>query len=118
MDFATAFRAGTMRSGNPAVYFLREQFESLAGTPHKVDTCEWIARSFYQLQQFSEAGNWFEAAGDLLRANGALRPELRALAALEEYEKALESYEQAGDDDAADGCFAVVAKLRRACAPA
>lgn len=107
-----------MRSGNPTVYFLREQFESLVGSPQRVDTCDWIARCFYQLQQFNEAGNWFEAAGNLLRANGALSPELRALAALEEYEKALDSYEQAGDEDVVEGCSAAVAKLRKACAPA
>lgn len=107
-----------MRSGNPAVYFLREQFESLVGSPQRVDACGWIAHCFYQLQQFIEAGNWFEAAGDILGANGALGPQLRALAALEEYERALDSYEQSGDEDAVERCSAEVAKLRRACAPA
>ncbi|MDV3243698.1 MAG: hypothetical protein LYZ66_00825 [Nitrososphaerales archaeon] len=117
-DFTTAFRVQSMRSGNPAVYLLKEQFESFVGSSHRVDSCDWIARCFYQLEQYGEAGSWYEAAGSLLYSTQGLRPELRALTALEEYERALECYERAGDENSMDDCSAVVERLRRACAPA
>jgi tetratricopeptide (TPR) repeat protein len=117
-DFASAFHVQKMKSGNPVVYLLREQFGSFAGSPHKADACDSIAGSLRQLGQVGEAAKWYEAAGALMYERAELRPELRALYAIEEYEKALECHTEMGDADAETDCSELLDGLRKACAPA
>jgi tetratricopeptide (TPR) repeat protein len=117
-DISESFRADRMRSGNAAVYQLREQFEEFATSPQKVDACESIADCFYQLGQFGDAANWFETAGRLILSEPSAIPALKALSALEQYEQALECYRRGEDDDSFAQCSALIRQLKRACASA
>ncbi|MDG6901033.1 MAG: hypothetical protein JRM80_03640 [Nitrososphaerota archaeon] len=118
VDFSAAFHVQKMDSGNPVVYLLREQYGAFAGSLHKADACDGIADSLRRLGQVGEAARWYEAAGILMYERGELRPELRALYAMEEYESALECYAEAGDTEAEADCCELLSGLRKACAPA
>lgn len=117
-DFSEKFGVNKMRSGNAAVYQLREQFEKFAASPQKVDSCESIALCFYQLEEYDDAANWYEAAGRLILAEPSATPALKALSALEEYEKALECYRRQDDDDGFTECSTLIRELMKACASA
>jgi len=117
-DFASAFHVQKMKSGNPVVYLLREQFGSFAGSPHKADACDTIASSLRQLGQAGEAAMWYEAAAVMMSERIDQRPEIRAMYAMEEYEKALACHTEVGDADAKAECKEILVGLRRACAPA
>ncbi len=117
-DFSTKFGFEKMRSGNASVYKLREQLEKFSSAPEKADACEEIAQSFYQLEQYGEAANWYETAGRLILSKAAPLPTMNALLALEPYEKALECYELSNDDDGFTECSELLRRLRRACASA
>jgi tetratricopeptide (TPR) repeat protein len=117
-DFADAFRIEKMRSGNAAVYILKDQFENFSTTPHKVDACESIATCFYQLEQFEDAAGWYETAGRLILSEPSATPALKALNALEDYEKARDCYRKGDDEDKFTECSTLISELRRACASA
>jgi tetratricopeptide (TPR) repeat protein len=117
-EFSDAFRVEKMRSGNPAVYLLKEQFEKFAASPQKLDICESIAHWFYQLEQYGDAGNWYEAAGRLILSEPSSTPTLKALSALDEYERALECYRRGEDDERFTECSTLIRELSRACASA
>lgn len=117
-DFSEVFRVEKMRSGNPAVYLLKEQFEKFAASPQKLDVCESIAHLLYQLEQYEDAGNWYETAGRLILAEPSSTPTLKALSALGEFERALECYRREEDDEKFTECSTFIGELRRACASA
>lgn len=117
-DFSEVFRVEKMQSGNPAVYLLREEFEKFAGSPQKLDVCESIAHWFYQLEQFEDAGNWYETAGRLILAQPSTTPALKALSALGEYERALDCYRREEDEEKFTECSSLIRELKRACASA
>jgi tetratricopeptide (TPR) repeat protein len=118
-DFSDAFGLEKMRSGNPAVYLLKEEFESFFTSPQRIDVCHWIAKYFYQLEQFTEAGNWYETAGKLILAEPSTPTALKALSALAEYEKALDCYQRNSEGgEELEKCTTLVKELERACAPA
>lgn len=117
-DFSSRFGFEKMRSGNAAVYELREQLEKFSSTPAKAEACEDIAQSFFQLEQYGEAANWYEAAGRLILSGGTPAPVMKALLALEPYEKAVECYELSKDEDGFTECSTLLRELRRACASA
>lgn len=117
-DLSGSFRLDRMRSGNAAVYLLKEQFENFLSSPQRADMCDWIAKCFYQLEQFGDAGNWYETAGQLIMGEPSTPPTLKAMAAVAEYEKALDCYEHGDDDESISRCADLVRKLARACASA
>ena len=117
-DFSEAFKFDRMRSGNPVVYLLKEQFEKFAGSPQKLDVCESIAHCFYQLEQYENAANWYETAGRLILSEPSMPPALKAMAALGEYERALECYRCGDDDGNFAECSTLIGELRRASASA
>ncbi|MGD0318970.1 MAG: hypothetical protein ABSB56_04685 [Nitrososphaerales archaeon] len=117
-DFSEAFRFDRMRSGNPAVYLLKEQFEKFASSSQKLDVCESIASCFYQLEQYEDAANWYETAGGLILSEPNTPPALKAMAALSEYERALECYRRGDDDGKFTECSTLIGELRRASASA
>ena len=117
-DFAASFHFERMKSGNPVFYMLREQFGSYVASPHKADACDRIAYSLRQLGQPREAARWYEVAGSLMYGRAELRPELRAMYATEEFEKALECHLLEGDEEAETDCAELLDTLRKACAPA
>ena len=57
-DFSEGFGVDKMRSGNPAVYLLKEQFERFSSSPQKVEACESIATCIYQLEQYGDSARW------------------------------------------------------------
>lgn len=117
-DFSDAFKVEKMRSGNAAVYILKDQFEKFSSTPHKVDACESIAVCFYQLEQFEDAAGWYETAGRLILSEPSATPALKALNALEDYEKARDCYSRGDDDEKFTEVSNLIAGLKRACASA
>ncbi|MBI3859993.1 MAG: hypothetical protein HY296_07155 [Thaumarchaeota archaeon] len=115
-DFSESFHLDKMRSGNPLVYILREQFENFTSSPQKVETCEAIARCFYQLEQYNDAAGWYETAGRLILSEPSPPPQLKALIALQHYERALECYTRNDDEEKFTECSSMVRDLKRACA--
>ncbi len=118
MDYSESFRLAKMRSGNPVIYLLKEQFEIFSSSPQKVESCESIAKCFYQLEQYADAANWYEAAGKLILAEPSATPEVKVLSALGEYERALDCYRRQEDDEGFTECSTLISELRRACASA
>jgi tetratricopeptide (TPR) repeat protein len=117
-DISDDFRVERMRSGNPAVYILKDQFEKFPSSPQKVDVCESIAGCFYQLEQYEDAAGWYETAGRLILSEPSTTPALKALNALADYEKALECYRRQDDEERFSECSTLIHELRRACASA
>jgi tetratricopeptide (TPR) repeat protein len=117
-DFSQAFRVEKMRSGNAAVYMLKDQFEKFSSSPQKVEACESIAICFYQLEQFEDAAGWYETAGRLILAEPTAVPAIKALNALEDYEKACDCYRKGDDDEKFTECSSLIGELKRACASA
>jgi hypothetical protein len=117
-ELVDAFRVSKMRSGNPVVYMLREQFEKFAGSPQKLDVCESIAHCLYQLEQYEDAASWYETAGRLILSGAGTPPAIKAMSALEEYERALECYSRDDDDEGFSECSTMIGELKRACASA
>ena len=117
-DFSEKFRVESMRSGNAAVYMLKEQFEKFASSPQKVDACESIASCFYQLEQYDDAAGWYETAGRLILSEPSVTPVLKALTALGVYERALDCYREGEDEEKFTECSTLIKELERACAPA
>jgi len=115
-DFSNAFRLDRMRSGNAAVYLLREQFERFASSPQGVEICEYIAHCFYQLEQYEDAARWYETSGGMILAQSLAPQPVKAMDALGEYEKALECYRRIADDDKLTECSEMIGRLKRACA--
>ena len=118
LDFSASFHLEKMKSGNPLVYILREEYGSFVGSPHKADACDRIANSLRELGQPGEAAMWYEAAGSLMYGRAELRPELRAMYAMEEYERALECHLLEDDREAEVGLVSLLKGLRKVCAPA
>ncbi len=117
-DFSDSFRFEKMRSGNAALYLLKEQFERFASSPQRVDVCESIAHCFYQLEQYGDAANWYETAGKMIMAEPTAPAPIRALDALGEYEKALDCYRRNDDDERFTECSEMIHALKQACASA
>jgi tetratricopeptide (TPR) repeat protein len=117
-DFSEVFGVEKMRSGNAALYALREQFENFSSSPQKVDACESIAACFYQLEQYDDAASWFETAGRLILSEQSVPPALKALSALGDYEKALDCYRKGDDEDRFTECSKLIRELKRTCASA
>jgi tetratricopeptide (TPR) repeat protein len=117
-DFADSFRVDRMRSGNPAVYQLKEQFERFTSSPQRVEACHSIAHCFYQLEQYDDAAGWYETAGRLILAEPSVTPAIKALSALQEYERALDCYRESDDEERFTECSSLIRELKRACASA
>ena len=112
------FSLSRMMSGNPAVYLLREHLERLAASPRRADDCEWVAGCLYQLEEYGDAGGWYELAGGLAYSGSTSPAPVRALAALGDYEKALQCYRLDGDEEAVEEVSGLIRDLKRTCASA
>ena len=117
-DFSEVFALDKMRSGNAAVYLLKDQFERFSSSPQKVEACESIAVCFYQLEQYDDAAGWYETAGRLILSEPSLTPAIKALNALDDYEKARECYRKGDDEEKFTECSTLIRQLKRACASA
>jgi tetratricopeptide (TPR) repeat protein len=101
------------RTGNHqvAVKILKDEFNRLQSPEQRVELCEWIASCFEGLEDFANAGEWFEMAA--VYALSETGSELaNALSAIGEYEKAVRCYELEGDDESVDKCFQMIGELR------
>jgi len=117
-DFSEGFSVEKMRSGNAAVYMLKDQFEKFSSSPQKVDACESIATCFYQLEQYDDAAGWYETAGRLILSEPTVTPALKAMNALSDYEKALDCYKRGDDEEKFTEVSTLIRELKRACASA
>ena len=117
-DFSEGFGVDKMRSGNPAVYLLKEQFEWFSSSPQKVEACESIATCFYQLEQYGDAAGWYETAARLILSEPSLTPTIKAMNALDDYEKARDCYQRGDDEEKFTECSSLIRELKRACASA
>ncbi len=117
-DIADSLRLDKMRSGNAAVYLLREQFEQFVSSHQKVDICESIAHCFYQLEQYDDAGNWYETTARMILSQPTSPATIRAMDALGQYEKALDCYSRNEDDEKFTECSEMIRQLKHACASA
>lgn len=105
-----------MRSGNAAACLIREQLGVLSASPRSAEAYEWIASCFYQLEEYEDAGSWYEKTGQLILTEDHGPAPLQALTALEEYERALECYRRNDDGEAFEECSTMIRQLRRTCA--
>jgi len=110
-DFAEGF-------GLDKIYLLKEQLERFSSSPHKGEACEAIASCFYQLEQYDDAAGWYETAGRLILSEPSLTPAVKALDALDDYEKARECYREGDDEEKFTECSSLIRELKRACASA
>jgi len=117
-DFSEGFTVERMRSGNAAVYVLKEQFERFSTSPQKVDACESIATCFFQLEQYDDAAGWYETAGRLILSEPSATPALKAMNALTDYERALDCYGRGKDEEKFTEVSTLISELKRACASA
>jgi len=113
--FDRGFGLSKMKSGNPAVYLLKEHLERLATSPKRADDCEWVASCLWQLEEYGDAGGWYTLAGGLLYSGTLAPTAVRALSALGDYEKALECYRLNGDEEAFEEVSGMLRELRREC---
>lgn len=116
--FEERFNVERMRNGNAAVCVLMEQLGVLSASPRSAEVFEWIAGYFYQLEQYDDAGSWYEKTGQLILTENQGPAPLKALSALEQYERALECYRRNDDDDSFEECSTLIRQLRKACASA
>ncbi len=117
-EFSDVFGFGKMRSGNAAVYLLREQFEKFHTDQHKIEACESIASCFLQLEQYKDAAGWYEAAGRLILSEPGVASAIRAISALSDYERALDCYRRSDDEERLRECSETIHELKRVCASA
>jgi tetratricopeptide (TPR) repeat protein len=107
------------RSGerDTAVSVLKQEFQRLQSSEHKVKLCEWIASCFENLNDYEQAAEWYEMAG-LLSLSEVGSTLINALTALEQYEKALSCHEQGEDEEAIQKCLQIIEELRHSYAAA
>jgi tetratricopeptide (TPR) repeat protein len=107
------------RSGerDTAVSVLKQEFQRLQSSEHKVKLCEWIASCFENLNDYEQAAEWYEMAG-LLSLSEVGSTLINALTALEQYEKALSCHEQGEDEEAIEKCLQIIEELRHSYAAA
>jgi tetratricopeptide (TPR) repeat protein len=107
------------RSGerDTAVSVLKQEFQRLQSSEHKVKLCEWIASCFENLNDYEQAAEWYEMAG-LLSLSEVGSTLINALTALEQYEKALSCHEQGEDEEAIQKCLQIIEELKHSYAAA
>ena len=101
------------RSGEhaTAVSVLKQEFQRLQSSEHKVQLCEWIASCFENLNDYEQAAEWYEMAG-LLCLSETGSELINALMALEQYEKALTCHEQGDDEESVQKCLQILDELK------
>jgi tetratricopeptide (TPR) repeat protein len=113
LAFSDILERGRLGSGNEVAEILRHEFEKLQSPARRIDLCEWLAEWFERLEDHAQAGNWYEMAGDFILAQFGTSPGAAAVSALPEYERALDCYERADEDDGTKRCGQILVELRR-----
>ncbi len=113
---AEAIELARAGNGGAAADLLQGQFETLQTPERMVELCEWIATCFEGLDDNFQAGNWYEMAGELILGEMSAIYPVRAIRAVDEYEKALECYRRVMDEEFVERCTEVIRELRGSCA--
>ncbi len=113
---AEAIELAKTGNSRAAADLLQGEFETFQAPERMVELCEWIATCFEGLDDFVQAGNWYEMAGELILAERSAIYPVRAIRAADEYEKALLCYRRAEDEEFVERCNQVVRELRSSCA--
>lgn len=114
-----AFDLARVGKRDLAASILKQEFQKLQSTDQKVELCEWIASCFESLNDFSQAGEWYEMAG-VLSLSHTSSPLLNAMMAIREYERAIDCYEmrlsdeEDGNEENMQDCLEIIRELRRA----
>jgi tetratricopeptide (TPR) repeat protein len=115
-DITEAIELASAGNSRAATDMLREEFEKLQTPERMVELCEWIATCFENLDDYVQAGSWYEMAGELILSDrNAIYP-IRAFQAVNEYERALECYYRGEEEEFIERCSAIVHQLRSSCA--
>ena len=112
-SISEAFELAKLGNQTQAAEILRHEFEKLQSPGRSIELCEWIADCFEKLQDYTQAGNWYEMAGELILAQmGAARPSV-VVNAFREYERALDCYERGDELEDVERCDQMLKVLRR-----
>ncbi len=112
LAFSEILERGRLGSEDGVAEILRHEFEKLQSPARRIDLCEWLAEWFERLDDHAQAGNWYEMAGELILAQFGTSPGAAAVSALPEYERALECYGRADEDDGTERCSQILLELR------
>lgn len=93
-----------------ATSLLREEFGRLQSPEQRVELCRWIALCFEGLEDYANAGEWYEMAGylSLTQTSSEIANAIRALP---EYERARTCYTACEDYERMDSCSSMIARL-------
>ena len=103
------------RSGEreTAISILKQEFQRLQSSEHRVHLCEWIASCFENLDDYGQAAEWYETAG-LLCLSETGSDLINSMMALERYEKALSCRQIDGDEESVQNCVQIIEGLKHA----
>ncbi len=113
-----AFELARLGNKDGAAEMLRHEFEKLQSPAHRIDLCEWIADCFERLEDFTQAGNWYETAGDLILAQVGVSVSAAVVNAYREYERALACYERGEEIEDVERCCQILTALKNSFAAA
>jgi len=108
-----AFELARLGNQRQATEILRHEFEKLQSPGRRIDLCEWIADCFEKLQEYTQAGNWYEMAGELILAQMGASTPAAVVNAFHEYERALDCYERGDEVEDVERCDQILTTLRQ-----
>jgi tetratricopeptide (TPR) repeat protein len=113
-----AIELAKMGNSQAAANMIKEEFERLQSSGRLVELCEWLAICFEKLEDYDQAGSWYETAGEVILSNSDSQIQLRAIHAIREYEMALDCYRQSANEELIGRCIIILNNLKRSCASA
>jgi hypothetical protein len=111
-SISEAYDLAKLGNQTGAAEILRHEFEKLQSPGRRIDLCEWIADCFERLQDYIQAGNWYEMAGELILAQVGSSMPAAVVTAFREYERALECYELGNEVGDVERCDQILKMLR------
>ncbi|MBI3022608.1 MAG: hypothetical protein HYY68_02635 [Thaumarchaeota archaeon] len=60
------FELARLGNSRAAAEMLRQELERFQVQGHAVELCEWLVNCFGNLEEYGQAGNWYETAGELI----------------------------------------------------
>jgi tetratricopeptide (TPR) repeat protein len=112
-SISEAFELAKLGNQAQAAEVLRHEFEKLQSPGRRIDLCEWIADCFEKLQEYTQAGNWYEMAGELILSQVGTSMPAAVVNAFREYERALDCYERGNEAEDVERCDQILGILRR-----
>jgi hypothetical protein len=112
-SISEAFELAKLGDQVGAAELLRHEFQKLQSPARRIDLCEWIADCFERLCDYTQAGNWYERAGELILAQVGSTMPAAAVNAFREYQLALGCYERSDEVEDVERCTEILALLNR-----